>query len=274
MLKEMKLGSADWNLWPLGMKYETTFPIFSKLGIRFIELGIYRPSEDLDEQHQAEILNLEKIHNIKVTAALFSLTPERWPSGAFSNSDSSFLEECKSFLSALQKMGIKYANIWTGADLPDCNLEETLLTLGKLDELAANFEGVVSIEYKADTIFPNAESLADTLGKYNNLKVLVDTGHAFALEEDVVSLIRDLNGRNLLGSMHFGDAIAGDSDADLPCGRVHDFGPILHVLDEINYSATANYDLYGAAVDENGPGPEPILVESSVYLNSLMEKSF
>ncbi len=59
MLKEMKLGSADWNLWPLGMKYETTFPIFNKLGIGFVELGIYTPSAELTKQHLEEILRLE-----------------------------------------------------------------------------------------------------------------------------------------------------------------------------------------------------------------------
>jgi len=270
MLSEMKLGSADWNLWPLGMKYETTFPIFNKLGIRFVELGIYTPSAELTKEHLEDISRLEKANNVQVTAALFSLTPERWPQGAFSNTKSGFLEECEIFFSALQSAGIKYANIWTGADLPDANLEETLVTLKKLDALASKYDGVVSIEYKADTIFPNGADLAEMLKPFSFLKVLIDTGHAFALEEDVVELIKDLHSRKLMGAMHLGDAIAGDSDADLPCGRVHDFSQILKVLEEINFSASANFDLYGAAVDEDGPGPESILEESSTYLKSLL----
>ena len=273
MPNEMKLGSADWNLWPIGIDYETTFPLFSKLGIHFVEIGIYKPTEELATERQQEIINLQTINNIEISAALFSLTSEHWPNGAFSNTKSSFLAECEFFLSALQKMGIKFANIWTGADFPDSNLEETLLTLSKLDELASKFEGIVSIEYKADTIFADGESLAEILSNFKNLKVLIDTGHAFALEENVVDLIKKLNDSNLLGAMHFGDAVAGDSDADLPCGRVHDFSPILQALKEIHYSASANFDLYGAAVDKNGPGPESILIESSNYLNSLIENS-
>jgi sugar phosphate isomerase/epimerase len=270
MLSKMKLGSADWNLWPLGMAYETTFPIFKKLGISFVELGIYTPSKELTKQRLEEISKLEAAHNVQVSAALFSLTPDRWAQGAFSNTKSGFLEECEIFLAALQSAGIKYANIWTGADLPDANLEETLLTLKKLDALASKYDGVVSIEYKADTIFPNGADLADMLKPFNFLQVLIDTGHAFALEENVIDLIKDLHSRKLMGAMHLGDAIAGDSDADLPCGRVHDFSPILKVLEEINFSASANFDLYGAAVDEEGPGPESILVESSGYLKSLL----
>ena len=99
------------------------------------------------------------------------------------------------------------------------------------------------------------------------MKVLIDTGHAFALEEDVVELIKDLHQRKMMGAMHLGDAIAGDSDADLPCGRVHDFSDILQTLSDINYSGTANFDLYGAAVDEDGPGPLSILEESLNYMN-------
>ena len=170
-------------------------------------------------------------------------------------------------------MKIKFANIWTGADLPNANRDETVRTLEELNALAKGFSGVVSIEYKADTIFPDGNSLAEQLSDFTHLKVLIDTGHAFALEENVVELIRDLNARKLMGAMHLGDAIAGDSDADLPCGRVHDFTEILQTLAEINYSGTANFDLYGAAVDENGPGPLSILDESLKYMNKVVGAS-
>jgi hypothetical protein len=48
---------------------------------------------------------------------------------------------------------------------------------------------------------------------------------------------------------------------------VHDFSDILQTLSDINYSGTANFDLYGAAVDEDGPGPLSILEESLNYMN-------
>ena len=273
MSKGMKLGSADWNLWPISMDYNVTFPEFKKSGIDCVEIGIYIPSQELNTTKRSRILELASQNQIQVTAALFSLTPDRWPEGAFSNTKSSFLEECHYFLDALEKMGIKYANIWTGADLPNSSIEETHSSLEELNDLAANFPGVVSIEYKADTIFPDGQTLATILSSYSHLKVLIDTGHAFALEEDVVHLIKDLHSKNLMGAMHLGDAIAGDSDADLPCGRVHDFSEILQTLSNINYAGTANFDLYGAAIDENGPGPLSILNESLLYMKSAMKIS-
>lgn len=273
MLENMKLGSADWNLWPIGMDYETTFPAFKKSGIRNLELGIYKPSAELTLENCTRIAALAESNGIEVTAALFSLTPEKWPNGAFSNIESKFLVECKFFLDSLETLGIKYANIWTGADLPHANIESTKISLSKLNDLAKGFPGVVSIEYKADTVFPDGQTLAAQLSAYGHLKVLIDTGHAFALEENIVELIKDLNSRNLMGAMHLGDAIAGDSDADLPCGRVHDFSEILRTLSQINYIGTANFDLYGAAVDENGPGPLSILDESLNYISTAMRAS-
>ena len=270
MSNNMKLGSADWNLWPISMEYEKTFPEFKRSGIRNLELGIYDPSAELTPQNRERISGLAAANGVAITAALFSLTPDRWPEGAFSNRNSRFLKECAVFLQSLEQMGIKYANIWTGADLPNADMEETSNTLKELDVLAKGFSGVVSIEYKADTIFPDGQSLAEQLSDFTHLKVLIDTGHAFALEENVVDLIKDLNSRKLIGAMHLGDAIAGDSDADLPCGRVHDFTEILQTLAEINYSGSANFDLYGAAVDENGPGPLSILDESLKYMNKAM----
>lgn len=270
MLQSMKLGSADWNLWPISMNYKEIFPEFKKAGINNLELGIYEPSKELSPENCSRIQQIARENGITITAALFSLTPDRWPQGAFSNRNSTFLQESAAFLEALEGMGVRFANIWTGADLPDANINETLTTLNDLNELAKGFPGVVSIEYKADTIFPDGNSLAKQLSHTSHLKVLIDTGHAFALEEDVVALIKDLNSRKLMGAMHLGDAIAGDSDADLPCGRVHDFTEILQTLQEINYSGTANFDLYGAAVDENGPGPISILNESLLYMNTTM----
>ena len=273
MSNNMKLGSADWNLWPISMAYEQTFPEFKKSGISHVELGIYHPSKELNTANRMRILDLASQNSIEVTAALFSLTPSNWPKGAFSNTSTTFLDECRYFLDALAKMEIKYANIWTGADLPNANLDETHNSLEELNDLASDFPGVVSIEYKADTIFPDGKILGSILASYNHLKVLIDTGHAFALEEDVVQLILDLNQRGLMGAMHLGDALPGDSDADLPCGRVHDFTEILKTLSNINYKGTANFDLYGAAIDENGPGPLSILNESLKYMNTVLGRS-
>ena len=34
MSNNFKLGSADWNLWPMSMEYEEIFPVFKKSGIQ------------------------------------------------------------------------------------------------------------------------------------------------------------------------------------------------------------------------------------------------
>ena len=269
---KIQLGSADWNLWPISTDYALIFPIFKRLGISHLELGIYEPSVELTPAKQSRILALAADSGLTITAALFSLTPERWPQGAFSNSDSVFLRESLYFLDALTQMKIPAANIWTGADLPNSDLFSTQLTLSTLNRAAEGFPGIVSIEYKADTIFPDGATLAQYLQPLSRLKVLIDTGHAFALEEDIVHLIGDLHSKNLLGSLHLGDAVAGDSDADLPCGRVHDFTPILNKLHSFNYQGVASFDLYGAAIDESGPGPEAILSESHRHLASRLDQ--
>lgn len=269
MSNNLKLGSSDWNLWPLSREYEVIFPEFKKLGFRNLELGIYSPSSELTPDNCNRISNLASESDLEISAALFSLTPDKWPNGAFSNRNSSFLSECSIFFRSLDELGIKYANIWTGADLPHTNLQETMRTLNDLNALATSFSGIVSIEYKSGTIFPDGYSLAKQLSDFSHLKVLVDTGHAFALEENLVQLIKDLSARQIMGAMHLGDATAGDSDADLPCGRVHDFSEIVNTLAEINFSGSANFDLYGAATDPFGPGPLRVLRESLDYMYSL-----
>lgn len=262
----LKLGSSDWNLWPLSRDYEEIFALLASEGISHVELGIYEPSLELIPANRARIRELSDKFGLKITAALFSLTAEHWPTGALSNTNSEFLEECTWFLEALTDLGISNANIWTGVDFQGCDLTAVEATLDGLDTLAEGFNGTVSIEYKADTVFSNGKRLIELIGKRKNLKVLVDTGHAFALQEDIVELLNDLFDRDLLGAMHLGDALYGDSDADLPCGRIHDFTPILRTLEGFHFPHSINYDLYGAATDTNGPGPLPILRESHAYI--------
>lgn len=263
---EVKFGTADWNLWPISNDYEQVFPRVKKLGISYVEIGIYTPSKELSPSRIPEIVNQQKKHGIEISAALFSLTPDVWPKGALSNLESEFLSEFGVFLKALEELGIKHANVWTGADGVHANLDSVNSSLRQMNELAKKFDGVVSIEYKADTVFPDGMSLLKQLEKYEHLKVLLDTGHAFALEEDVLALLKVLQESNKLGAMHLGDALTGDSDADLPCGRVHDFEAIFKKMQEIQFNGPANFDLYGAAIDVNGPGPIPILQESQDHV--------
>ena len=270
MIMPILVGSADWNLWPISRDYDKIFSTLKSLGISYAELGIYEPSKELSKSNQVKILAAAERNGITISALLFSLTEEFWPSGAFSNLESEFIAESKFFLNALNAMNIKYANIWTGVDLPESSFAQVRKTLEELDALAIDFNGIVSIEYKTNTRFPDGRALATILSDFKYLKVLIDTGHAFALEENIVELIQDLDSRNLMGAMHLGDAVVGDSDADLPCGRVHDFLPIIKILNQINFSSSISFDLYGAATDELGPGPLSILDESATYMKRII----
>ena len=270
METKMKLGSSDWNLWSLTRDYDKIFEILKLQNITNVELGIYQPSIELTADKREQILKTARKHDVTVTALLFSLTPDYWTDGAFSNVSSDFLHETTIFLAAAQAMQVQNANIWTGVDYFGCDESEVKMSIASLDTLGNTFDGIISIEYKAETIFATGAVLAGFLSSTKNLKVLIDTGHAFALEEDVVGLIEALNERGLLGAMHLGDALAGESDADLPCGRVHDFAPILHKLKEVAFGYSLNFDLYGAAMDENGPGAIAILAESKTYIDRLL----
>jgi sugar phosphate isomerase/epimerase len=268
----IQLGSADWNLWPISRDYDAIFGILKSKNIQRVELGIYQPSVELSEEKRAKIINAAARNQVEITAMLFSLTDDFWPHGAISNPSSGFLKESQFFLNALEEMRIRYANFWTGVDGVSADSGQVSQTIDALDALGDTFPGIISIEYKAETIFSNGATLAKFLSVTRNLKVLVDTGHAFALGEDIVQLLGDLHDLNLLGAMHLGDAVIGDSDADLPCGRIHDFSPIIRKLMEINFKHTVNFDLYGAATDESGPGPVAILEESVSYLEMIVKQ--
>ena len=73
MSKDMKLGSADWNLWPISMDYDVTFPEFKKSGIDCIEIGIYVPSQELNSAKRNRILELASKNQIHVTILFFEI---------------------------------------------------------------------------------------------------------------------------------------------------------------------------------------------------------
>jgi len=265
-MSQITLGSADWNFWPITRDYSHIFGYVRDLHIQSVELGIYQPSQELAPRPLKELTEKAKSSNLQITAVLFSLTSDLWGEGAFSNNKSRFLEEFKFFLTALETQGIKCANVWTGVDLVDSNPEEVAKTLTKMNLLAQNFSGTVSIEYKEGTYFQDAQTTLDLLQEFENLKILLDTGHAYALNENPENLVELLSKHEKLGSIHLGDAQIGESDDDLPCGRIHNFGLFVEALENLHLPIVANFDLYGAAMDPLGPGPRSIVTESLRHL--------
>ena len=261
-MSSLQIGSADWNLWPISRDYSTIFSSLRDLGVLHTELGIYRPSRELSQEKLEQILKVAASNEIVITAMLFSLIDQEWPKGAFADRSSNFIQEVEIFLESLERGGITHGNIWTGVDLDSHDTHAISETLRELDDLAAKFNGKVSIEYKDGTVFRDCATLLGYLEDFAHINVLLDTGHAYALGENPLFLIDQLQSAGRLGAIHLGDAVLGDSDADLPLGRVHDFAEFLSRLQEINEPIIANFDLYGAAVDEMGPGPNQVIQES------------
>lgn len=267
-MSSLQIGSADWNLWPISRDYSTIFKDLKDLGVKHTELGIYRPSRELSQKKLEEILKVAASNEIVITAMLFSLIDQEWPNGAFTDRSSDFVQEVEIFLESLERGGIANGNIWTGVDLDSHDAHAILETLGEVNDLAAKFSGKVSIEYKHGTVFKDCATLLDYLEDFPHINVLLDTGHAYALGENPLSLIDQLQSAGRLGAIHLGDAVLGDSDADLPLGRVHSFAELLSRLQEVNVPIIANFDLYGAAVDEMGPGPKQVIQESIRHIQA------
>lgn len=265
-MAKIHLGSADWNFWPLTRDYDQIFQYLKALEISNVEIGIYEPSKELTKENLENLLNKAENLNINVTAVLFSLIQDFWEDGALSNSRSNYLSEFEKFLSALETHGIKNANVWTGVDLRGSDPEGIHKCLEKMNFLAASYSGTVSIEYKEGTYFHDAEVTLASLEEFENLKILLDTGHAYALNEDPVRLVQTFHKVNKLGAIHLGDAEFGNSDDDLPCGRLHDFDLFVKALQDLDLSVIANFDLYGAAIDSSGPGAISIVKESLSHL--------
>ncbi len=58
--------------------------------------------------------------------------------------------------------------------------------------------------------------------------------------------------------MHLGDAGPGGGDDDLPCGRLHDFAPVVAALDASTFCGSASFDLYGAVCDSDLTGEQAV----------------
>ena len=105
----------------------------------------------------------------------------------------------------------------------------------------------VALEYKPQTAVETAQQALALCDDVEGLGVLLDTGHAFAVEEDPADVVERLGDRLL--HVHLGDAAPGGGDDDLPCGRLHDFAAVVAALDASGFAGTASFDLYGAVTD-------------------------
>jgi sugar phosphate isomerase/epimerase len=150
--------------------------------------------------------------------------------------------------------------LWPGADVLDRNTDPAEVWPTMVDSLSAIADGVaalgldVAVEYKPLEMLGNADAALRLCEAVDNpaLGVLLDTGHALWVGEDMPIVLRLIGDR--LRHVHLGDT-PGPVEADLPPGWHHDFTSFMIAIDELGYRGAMSLDMYGA-VDEGVVGSD------------------
>lgn len=235
MTRAWRLTDADWNCWPDGLSDAEILAQAAELGLAGVELGVYDAAVELAPARLAALA----AGPVPVTGLLLSLPSERWPDGALSGDVDRLVEQVAACAAVCRSLGLRVLGLWPGADPVGADVVEGLRRC-----VQAAGDVRIALEYKPDTAVQTGAEAFALCAAVPGLGVLLDTGHAFAVEEDpaqVVALLGDL-----LLHCHLGDAAPGGGDDDLPCGRLHDLGPFVAALDASGFAGTASFDLYGA----------------------------
>jgi sugar phosphate isomerase/epimerase len=257
------LINADWNYWPEERTPEQIWASSAAIGFDAIELGVYDPTEQLAESLVADYGDLAAKHELPVATVLYSMPPDRWPDGGLGNpaqapiAIDAVIETARI---ANEAFGCSVLGLWPGADVLDrqtkpAEVWPTLVrSMRAIADNVAELGMEVAVEYKPLEMLANADAalrLCDAVDT-PNLGVLLDTGHALWVGEDLPIVVRLIGDR--LKHLHVGDT-PGPVEADLPPGWHHDFTAFMAALDEIGYGRTMSLDMYGA-VDEGVIGAE------------------
>ena len=255
-MRTWRLTDADWNSWPGGLTDAQTCEQAAGLGLVGLELGVYDAAVELAPARLAAL----SAGPIPVTAVLLSLPADDWPDGALAGDVERLHGQVKAGAQSCRDLGLPVLGLWPGADEVGADvlygLQRCVATAGDVR---------IALEYKPGTAVEDAAQALALCDEVEGLGVLLDTGHAFAAGEDPAEVVGLLGDRLL--HVHLGDAGPGGADDDLPCGRLHDFGPFLAALDRVGYAGTASFDLYGA-VSTGGLSSLAAVGESVEHLRS------
>lgn len=265
-----RLLGADWNHWPDGLDDLATWELLAGLGAAGVEVGVYVAAVELSPQRARARAEAAERTGLPVASVLLSLPAARWPGGAFTHPDPAvrdrLVAEVSACARAARQLGLSRLGIWPGADSSYGSWELLGRTLTRARDAAAAFDVLVDMEYKPGTVVPDCAAALRLATDVPGTGVLLDTGHAHALGEDPAESVRRLG--PLLTGVHLGDAAPGQSDDDLPLGRLHDVRPLVLALDQVGYSGTAALDLYGA-VSEGGQDGASAVAESVAALRAV-----
>jgi sugar phosphate isomerase/epimerase len=159
--------------------------------------------------------------------------------GALSGDVDGVTAQVRACAAACRDLGLPVLGLWPGADPPGADV---LAGVRAAVEAAGDVR--VALEPKPGTAVATAREALALCEAVDGLGVLLDTGHAYAAGEDPAAAVELLGDRLL--HVHLGDAAPGQGDDDLPCGRLHDFAPVVAALDASGFAGTASFDLYGA----------------------------
>ena len=246
-----RLTDADWNSWPDGLGDEAVWAQTVELQLDGVELGVYDAAVELAPGRLVELARLVERTGVAVTGVLLSLPAERWPGGALSGDIDRLVVQVAACARACHALGLDALGLWPGADPAGADV---LAGLRKV--VRAAHDVPVALEYKPGTAVADASEAIALCEQVPGLGVLLDTGHAYAVGEDPAEVVGRLGDRLL--HCHLGDAAPGAGDDDLPCGRVHDFGPFLAALDAHGFAGSASFDLYGAVSSGLATGREAV----------------
>ena len=248
MTRAWRLTDADWNSWPDGLSDTETLDQIADLGLVGVELGVYDAAVELAPDRLAALA----AGPVPVTALLLSLPADRWSDGALSGDVDRLVEQVQACASVCRSLGLTVLGLWPGADPVGADVVD-----GRRRCVEAAGDVRLALEYKPETAVQTAAEAVALCRAVPGLGVLLDTGHAYAVQEDpgeVVALLGEL-----LLHCHLGDAAPGGGDDDLPCGRLHDLGSFVRALDASGFAGTASFDLYGAVSSGAVSGREAVL---------------
>ena len=233
-----RLGDADWNSWPDGLADPEVFAQARALGLDGVELGIYDAAVELAPERLERLAATTSRTGAPVSALLLSLPLERWPAGALSGDVDRLIDQVAECAAACRLLGLDVLGLWPGADLTGSSVVDGLR---RCVDAAGDVR--LAVEPKPGTAVEDSDAVLRLCEQVPGLGVLLDTGHAHASGEDPARSVHRLG--DLLLHVHLGDAAPGGGDDDLPCGRLHDFAPLVAALDA-SFSGVASFDLYGA----------------------------
>lgn len=231
-----RLADADWNSWPGGLSDVQVRRQAADLGLDGIEVGVYDAAVELAPQR---VQALAAGSAAPVLAVLLSLPAQRWPGGALSGDLHRLLDQVRACAAVCAALGLDVLGLWPGADPAGRDVTEALR---RCVDAAGGVR--LAVEPKPGTVVATAREAAALCEQVEGVGVLLDTGHSWAGGDDPAQDVALLGDRLL--HCHLGDAATGGDDDDLPCGRLHDFGPVVASLRTASFRGTATFDLYGA----------------------------